>query len=152
VAYAFCRWCLNKKNNMLGQKVRSTCHNAIRHDSQLVTPFYGVTSWPCDELTGSLISLLKFHFWLCPVPTHREPDVKFHSFHLWMSYVIPVSKTKPNPNHNTNRNLTLTLLNPATGNPVTVKWNSPLFDEQARNTILTMPCLRTHYVWDYTGH
>jgi len=38
---------------MLGQKVRSTRHNAVRHDGQLVTPFYGVTSWPCDELTGS---------------------------------------------------------------------------------------------------
>ena len=38
---------------MLGQKVRSTRHNAVRHDGQLVTPFYAVTSWPCDELTGS---------------------------------------------------------------------------------------------------
>jgi len=43
---------------MLGQKVRSTRHNAIRHDGQLVTPFYGVTSWPCDELTGSRLSTL----------------------------------------------------------------------------------------------
>ena len=39
---------------MPGQKVRSTRHNAVRHDGQLGTPFYGVTSWPCDELTGSL--------------------------------------------------------------------------------------------------
>ena len=39
---------------MLGQQVRSTRHNTVRHDGQLVTPFYDVTSWPCDELTGSL--------------------------------------------------------------------------------------------------
>jgi len=39
---------------MLGQKVRSTRYNAVRHEGQLVTPFYDVTSWPCDELTGSL--------------------------------------------------------------------------------------------------
>jgi len=38
---------------MLDQKVWSTRHNAVSHDGQLVTPFYGVTSWPCDELTGS---------------------------------------------------------------------------------------------------
>jgi len=38
---------------MLGQKVRSTRHNAIRHDGQLITRFYGVTSWLCNELTGS---------------------------------------------------------------------------------------------------
>ena len=37
-------------------KVRSTRHNAVRHDGQLGTPFYGVTSWPCDELTGSRYS------------------------------------------------------------------------------------------------
>jgi len=42
---------------MLGQKVRSTPHNAIRHDGRLITPFYGVTSWPCDELAGSHFSL-----------------------------------------------------------------------------------------------
>jgi len=34
-------------------KVRSTRHNAMKHDGQLFTWFYGVTSWPCDELTGS---------------------------------------------------------------------------------------------------
>ena len=38
---------------MLGQKVWSTRHNTVRHDGQLVTLFYGATSWPCDELTGS---------------------------------------------------------------------------------------------------
>ena len=35
------------------RKARSTRHNAVKHDSQLVTRFYDVTSWPCDELTGS---------------------------------------------------------------------------------------------------
>jgi len=47
---------------MLGQKVRSTCRNAVRHDGQLVTPFYGVSSWPCDESTGSLgfLAIKKF--------------------------------------------------------------------------------------------
>jgi len=37
---------------MLGQKVRSTRHNAVRHDGQLVTPFYGVTSWLVPSYTG----------------------------------------------------------------------------------------------------
>jgi len=36
---------------MLGHKYAR--HNAVRHDGQLVTRFYGATSWPCDELTGS---------------------------------------------------------------------------------------------------
>ena len=27
------------------------------YDGQLVTPFYGVMSWPCDEFTGSHLSL-----------------------------------------------------------------------------------------------
>ena len=35
------------------RKARSTRHNAVKHDGQLVTWFYDVTSWPCDELTGS---------------------------------------------------------------------------------------------------
>jgi len=35
------------------QKAWSTRHNAVKHDGQLVTRFYGVKSWPCDELTGS---------------------------------------------------------------------------------------------------
>jgi len=35
---------------MRGQKVLSTRHNAVRHDGQLVTRFYDVTSRPCDEL------------------------------------------------------------------------------------------------------
>jgi len=30
---------------MLGQKVWSTRHNAVRQDGQLGTPFYSVTSW-----------------------------------------------------------------------------------------------------------
>jgi len=35
-------------------KARSTRHDAVKHDGQkLVTRFYDVTSWPCDELTGS---------------------------------------------------------------------------------------------------
>jgi len=38
---------------MLGQKVRSTCHKAVKHDGQLVTRFYSVTSWPRDKVTGS---------------------------------------------------------------------------------------------------
>ena len=42
---------------VLGQKVWSTPHNAIRPDFQLTTPFCSVTSWPCDELTGSHFSL-----------------------------------------------------------------------------------------------
>jgi len=45
---------------MLGQKVWSTHHNAVRHDGQLVTQFYNVTSWPCDELTGSFTQLIKW--------------------------------------------------------------------------------------------
>ena len=35
---------------MLGQKVRSTRQNAVRHDSQLVTPFI----LRCDELTDAV--------------------------------------------------------------------------------------------------
>jgi len=35
------------------RKARSTRHNAVKHNGQLVTWFYDVTSWPCDELTGS---------------------------------------------------------------------------------------------------
>ena len=35
------------------RKARSTRHNAMKHDGQLVARFYDVTSWPCDELTGS---------------------------------------------------------------------------------------------------
>jgi len=34
-------------------KARSTRHNAVKHDGQLVIRFYDVTSWPCDKLTGS---------------------------------------------------------------------------------------------------
>jgi len=41
-------------------KARSTRHDAVKHDGQLdgqlVTRFYDVTSWPCDELTGSLLN------------------------------------------------------------------------------------------------
>jgi len=40
------------------RKAWSTHHNAAKHDGQLVTRFYGVTSWPCDELTGSLTNSL----------------------------------------------------------------------------------------------
>jgi len=47
---------------MLGQRVRSTRPNAVRHDVQLVTPFYGATCWPCDELNGS--QLYHFISWL----------------------------------------------------------------------------------------
>ena len=49
---------------MLDQKVRSTRHNAVKHDGQLITRFYGVTSCPHDELIGS--------------PT--EPTRQFHYF------------------------------------------------------------------------
>jgi len=34
-------------------KAWSTRHDAVKHDGQLVTRFYDVTSWPCDKLTGS---------------------------------------------------------------------------------------------------
>ena len=37
---------------MLSQKERSTHHTTVRHDGQLVTWFYGVTSWLCDKLTS----------------------------------------------------------------------------------------------------
>jgi len=40
------------------RKARSTRHNAVKRDGQLVTRFYDVTSWPCDELTGSLCSTI----------------------------------------------------------------------------------------------
>ena len=38
-------------------KARSTRHDAVKHDGQLVTRFYDVTSWPCDELTGSWLNM-----------------------------------------------------------------------------------------------
>ena len=34
-------------------KVRSTRHNVVKPYGQLVTRLSGVTSWPCDGLTGS---------------------------------------------------------------------------------------------------
>ena len=43
----------SRRQIILLRKARSTRHNAVRHDGQLVTRFYGVKSWPCDELTGS---------------------------------------------------------------------------------------------------
>jgi len=43
----------SRRQLILLRKARSTRHNAVKHDSQLVTRFYRVTSWPCDELTGS---------------------------------------------------------------------------------------------------
>ena len=39
------RWQSSWMWRIRGQKVRSTRHNAVRHDGQLVTLFYGVTSW-----------------------------------------------------------------------------------------------------------
>jgi len=44
----------SRRQVTLLRKARSTRHNAVKHDRQLVTRFYDVTSWPCDELTGSL--------------------------------------------------------------------------------------------------
>jgi len=44
--------CVTVEFNVPG-KARSTRHNAVKHDGQLVTQFYDMTSWPCDELTGS---------------------------------------------------------------------------------------------------
>ena len=43
----------SRRQITLLRKARSTRHNAVKHDGQLVTRFYSVTSWPCDELTGS---------------------------------------------------------------------------------------------------
>ena len=43
----------SRRHITLLRKARSTRHNAVKHDGQLVTRFYDVTSWPCDELTGS---------------------------------------------------------------------------------------------------
>jgi len=34
----------------------NSSHNAVKPYGQLVTRFFGVTSWPCDELTGSRAS------------------------------------------------------------------------------------------------
>jgi len=39
---------------MLGQKVRSTRHNAVRDDGQLVTPFYGARKYPPSFVHGNL--------------------------------------------------------------------------------------------------
>ena len=49
----------SRRQITLLRKAQSTRHNAVKHDSQLVTQFYDVTSWPCDELTG-------FQFWWDP--------------------------------------------------------------------------------------
>jgi len=44
----------SRRQITLLRKARSTGQNAVKHDGQLVTRFYGVMSWPCDDLTGSL--------------------------------------------------------------------------------------------------
>jgi len=44
----------SRRHIILLRIARTTRHNAVKHDGQLVTRFYDVTSWPCDELTGSL--------------------------------------------------------------------------------------------------
>ena len=43
---------------MPGQTVRSTRHNAVRHDGQLGTPFYGVTSWLVPYSTGNTLWMI----------------------------------------------------------------------------------------------
>ena len=60
---------------MRGQKGGSTRHNTDRHNSQLLTQFYGVMSWPCDELTGSLFFKCSApHFY--PLVMSLLPDVR----------------------------------------------------------------------------
>jgi len=76
---------------ILGQKIWSTRHNAVRHDGQLVmTRFYGVTSWPCDELTGSWGWRREVGSWVVGVPTCRHN----HSHTLPLQDVI---KLQPSP-------------------------------------------------------
>ena len=48
-----------------GQKVQPTRHNADKHNDQLVARFYSVTSWPCDELTGSIKLALSVLIIIC---------------------------------------------------------------------------------------
>ena len=43
----------SRRQITLLRKARSTCHNAVKHNGQLVKRFYGVRSWLCDELTAS---------------------------------------------------------------------------------------------------
>ena len=57
-----------------------TCHNAVIHDSQLVTMlgnFRGVTSLPCDELTGS-----------------RSPAITLAECCLWVHFIDKMSSAK----------------------------------------------------------
>jgi len=65
------RWQSSSMWWMLGQKVRSSRHNAVRHDGQLVTRFYGVTSWLVPGVEHLCIKLHFIYFsgaevTLCP--------------------------------------------------------------------------------------
>ena len=68
----------SRRQITLLRKAWSTRHNAVKHDGQLVTRFYNVTSWPCDKLTGSQRNHLPRRFqWF------HETVFKFHKSKAW---------------------------------------------------------------------
>jgi len=90
--------------------VPSTRHNAVRHDSQLGTPFYSVTSWlvPCAYTSGSQIKISTLHIGKSLVSDIAifvlKRDVKLQLTNIGKSYAKPVIETEPNPNPKTNPN------------------------------------------------